>query len=195
VCDTSSANGQGGNIALNLSSNGAQAVLDHIDENIERTADFYQSLVRQPNDTHKNHCSPGRNTNLFDTDEMLRRLRNFQTTYNHTSVPPDWKHDVVLADWCTVQRQLYRQVQRGYGCQQHDKVTALLRTLQGMDFCWDYDEWHWNYWYDRLMPNRMEPLPESISVWLHKQQKQYQNGNNMSRDRSEKLKQAGCLSP
>ena len=162
--------------------------------------DYSTSTGRQRSARHKHQH------NLFDTDEMLRRLRIFQSTYNHTSVPPDWEQDVVLADWCTVQRQLYRQYQSGYertnGSNRHPNTVHetrvkiqvhLFETLQTMDFCWDYDEWHWNYWFDQLMTvSEVKPLQKPVNVWLQQQRKQYRNGT-MTHDRSERLKQAGYL--
>lgn len=77
----------------------------------------------------------------LDEHEMLKRLNQFKSLYGHCGVPPGWPRDTRLADWCTAQRQVYRQVQ-AYA----DKSPAeeeLLRELDDMEFVWDYAEWHW----------------------------------------------------
>ena len=163
--------------------------------NVELTSDGLQYHNSQ-NHRHDCRSSGSRNTNLFDTDEMLHRLQHFQWKYNHTAVPPDWKQDVVLADWCTVQRQLYRQVQSGYGCYEESigMQNTLFETLQQLDFCWDYGEWHWNYWFDQLvLQTPTEPIQKSVRKWLNHQTQQYRNGT-MTKHRLERLQQAGYLS-
>jgi hypothetical protein len=63
----------------------------------------------------------------------------------------------------------------------------LFGTLREINFCWEYDEWHWNYWSDRLLSHGTEQLQKSMNAWLHQQRKQYRNGNR-SNDRSEQRK-------
>jgi Helicase associated domain len=145
----------------------------------------------------------------FSTLDMLQRLRHFQSTFSHARVPPNYQDDVVLADWCTVQRQLYRQYQTGYynvllPQQQSPPPAAaplppldqpqmdLFHTLNSMNFCWDYDEWHWHYWLDQAMATGNDPLDKSVRVWLHQQRRQHRDGT-LSRLRSEKMQQAGFL--
>ena len=147
----------------------------------------------------------------FSTLDMLQRLRHFQSTFSHARVPPNYQDDVVLADWCTVQRQLYRQYQSGYYSvllpqqQQQPAPPAaaplppldqaqmdLFDTLNSLDFCWDYDEWHWHYWLDQAVATGSDPLHKSIRVWLHQQRRQHRDGT-LSRLRSEKMQEAGFL--
>lgn len=143
---------------------------------------------------HQNTCS----SIHWTTDDMLQRLQIFQSMYHHTCVPPDWKNDVILADWCTVQRHLYRQFQSKYQthdhCDEYDQSQIkLFDTLQTMNFCWDYDEWHWNHWWDQLVTAGDEiDLDDAVRDWLRQQQRHYRNGN-MSKTRSEKLRAEGYL--
>ena len=65
---------------------------------------------------------------VFVVARMLERLRAFQQLYGHTAVPPGWDGDVALADWCTAQRQLYREVV-GVGGYRRERRPAVTATV------------------------------------------------------------------
>lgn len=84
---------------------------------------------------------------MDDDNEMIQKLQVFFTTYGHTAVPSCWSNDIMLADWCTSKRQLYREIQIGYRTLDDLTLTqqTTYKTLVAMNFCHDYDKWHWNY--------------------------------------------------
>lgn len=153
----------------------------------------------------------------FPPAEMLERLRSFQEAHGHTAVPPNWPQDVVLADWCTAQRQLYREVESGYRLENtgkaHDENEAadtdkntndgnafqadiiskqqqeMMDTLRSMNFCWDYDIWHWNHRYEELLADSSIGATE-MRLWLRDQHRQYREGA-LSAYRLKKLDDAG----
>jgi Helicase associated domain len=181
--------------------------------------------------------SVGRISTNFQMDNMMERLLSFQDAHGHTAVPSSWSPDVVLADWCTAQRQLYREIQSGYrfertpelperadggaasspgraagakenkkrnavgddGLHQDDNTPArdvisvaqqaILDKLRSIDFCWDYDEWHWNRRYNEWLANDKVETTES-KLWLRDQRQQERSGV-LAPDRIEKLSRAG----
>jgi Helicase associated domain len=181
--------------------------------------------------------SVGRISTNFQVDNMMERLLSFQDAHGHTAVPSSWPPDVVLADWCTAQRQLYREIKSGYrfertpelteraesgasspgkssadakengkriavedeGLQQDDGIPArdvisvaqqaILDKLRSIDFCWDYDEWHWNRRYNEWLANDKVETTES-KLWLRDQRQQERSGV-LAPDRIEKLSRAG----
>jgi Helicase associated domain len=150
--------------------------------------------------------SPPTDTNslpsLFCTDEMLQRLRSFQSKYGHPNVPPNWSPDIVLSDWCCVQRQLYRETQAGCWSPPSNEEIAptpdaaqvkLFEDLNAMNFSWDFEEWHWNLWYSKLVDqDNVDRSSPSVKVWVRDQRRKYQTGI-LSAERAVKLKQAGVL--
>jgi hypothetical protein len=82
-------------------------------------------------------------------DDMLRSLETFKGSYGNCAVPPGWTKDEELADWCTVQRQHYREVSSGYR-EATPPETNRFKNLTAMGFCWDYDNWHWEEHYRAL---------------------------------------------
>jgi hypothetical protein len=195
-------------------------------------------------------------------DIMLKKLETFRKNHGHLIVPIEWSEDIVLADWCTYMRQLYREVRAGYRSERHDphdqkddennkgdstkppqeqidkttcvadnnsevkigaesnpaaaaaatngvdqgtkenpEATAksddatpkvsesvvitkdhhsdvlsveqqgLLDLLQVMGFCWDYEEWHWNYQFLKLQEN-----PALVREWVREMRSEYQRG-------------------
>jgi hypothetical protein len=72
--------------------------------------------------------------------EMLNRLDIFIQEYRHAAVPPGWPRDPDLADWCTIRRQHLRIAKTGYA-ELSSEETELLKSLNSLNFVWDYDEW------------------------------------------------------
>jgi Helicase associated domain len=143
-----------------------------------------------------------RSKSMFCTDEMLKRLRCFHSKYGHANVPSNWSQDIVLADWCCVQRHLYRETQSGCWSSPikngtapltNDAQSKLFEDLNSVNFAWDYEEWHWNLWYSKLVArDDIDLSSPSIKVWIRNQRRKYQMGI-LSAERAEKLKQAGVL--
>jgi hypothetical protein len=137
---------------------------------------------------------------MFCTDEMLKRLECFQSKYGHTNVPLNWTRDIVMADWCCLQRQRYREMQSGFCSLSSKEGMSLIfsdaqlkifEELNAMNFSWDYDVWHWNYWYTKLAaPGIDDSEALSIKVWLRDQRRRYKLGI-LSSERAKKLKQVG----
>lgn len=46
-------------------------------------------------------------------EQFFQRLVAFREKHGHTAVPPGWEHDLDLADWTTVQRQVFRDLKLG----------------------------------------------------------------------------------
>jgi len=78
----------------------------------------------------------------WSQNELLVRLEKFRATRGHCAVPPNFE-DHALADWCCAQRQLHREIESNYR-PVTEQEQRLLHRLKEMDFCWDYEEWHWN---------------------------------------------------
>jgi Helicase associated domain len=176
--------------------------------------------------------SVGRISTNFQMDNMMERLLSFQDAHGHTAVPSSWSPDVVLADWCTAQRQLYREIKSGYRFERAPELTergdggtaspgkgadrkrsavgdnglhqdentpardvisvaqqAILDKLRSIDFCWDYDEWHWNRRYNEWLANDKVETTE-IKLWLRDQRQQERSGV-LAPERIEKLSLAG----
>ena len=158
------------------------------------------SITSRCNDLRCKESKANRAKFIFCEDEMLTRLRCFQAKYGHANVPLNWGSDIVLADWCSVQRQLYRELQSGNIPPSskegavlivNDPQSKLFEELNAMNFSWDYDSWHWNHWYSRLVARSIDdPAPPSLKAWLRDQRRRYQKGT-LPADRLEKLNQVG----
>jgi len=85
-------------------------------------------------------------------ERLFRSLITFRDFHGHCAVPPssgllvnyseeERKH-ARLADWASVQRQMYRDVQSGRRVPTEEE-NARIRRLQALGFVWDYEEWHW----------------------------------------------------
>lgn len=136
------------------------------------------------------------------SNEMMEKLIAFQTSHGHTAVPPNWSHDVILADWCTVQRRLYREIETGFrrenDCDVKQMKTAeylyiiapheqkILNALRAIKFCWNYDEWHWNYRYKQLKDafhrsTENERENAEIMLWVYEQRQEHMEGRLTSK--------------
>jgi hypothetical protein len=129
---------------------------------------------------------------VWQDDEMLRLLENFKRSYGNCAVPPAWTKDEDLADWSTVQRQHHREVSSGYR-EATAQEKKLFKDLEAMDFCFDYEVWHWEQkyralaaWYKELVDKQkagkvvkgqptVSPAKDLVE-WLQDQRRQYRDG-------------------
>jgi len=81
---------------------------------------------------------------VFEPERLVKRLEHFRRIYGHCGVPPGWPRDKDLADWCSAQRQVYREIVQHKYREPTDGEQALIRQLSEMDFIWDYADWHWD---------------------------------------------------
>jgi hypothetical protein len=126
-------------------------------------------------------------------------LESFKRTYGHCGVPPGWPRDSLLADWCTVQRQVHREVRSGYRDATSEEATTITK-LKEMDFVWDYEDWHWHVRYEKLRACRGDGAatngrasPQNVVNWLQEQRRQLRMEENttLSPARLAKLYKAG----
>ena len=154
----------------------------------------------------------------YDEHEMLKRLNQFKTVYGHAGVPPGWPRDVRLADWCSAQRQVYREITaaKSSSSAENDKNDLsggyrkpsdaeddLIKELDDMDFVWNYEEWHWKDRYEQLMAVEHGDLEPSTAAftrkalvrWLNHEREQVRLGDTvLTKEQMEDLKRAGiCL--
>ncbi|KAL7574081.1 hypothetical protein ACA910_015658 [Epithemia clementina (nom. ined.)] len=126
-----------------------------------------------------------------DDETMMIRLEEFVRETGHCAVSPRgwnepgvlthhdcWRHDPpsrrkgsdhfydslsLLADWCTAQRQVYREVveteYRPATLEEH----ARLERLEKMGFVWNYSAWHWNEHYQTFLRLQQERLTKVVS--------------------------------
>jgi len=138
-------------------------------------------------------------------EEMMKKLEDFTDAYSHCAVPPGWQHDVLFADWCSAQRQVYREIQSGYR-KSTENEDAIIQRLTDLGFVWDYADWHWR---DRC--EKLEALqdgcssvddggvenpthtPQDIVDWLQDQRSQLRERTaaEMSSERADKLRELG----
>jgi hypothetical protein len=142
----------------------------------------------------------------LDDDDMVRKLSQFRRQYGHCGVPPGWPHDTSLADWCSAKRLVRREIDVG-----HREVTEQEKDLQAqlddLDFCYDYNSWHWHDRFDKLRAcqngiksedvdvMRMELYtPKNIVKWLEQQRFDLRTNNwNSSYERLRKLNEVGIV--
>lgn len=143
--------------------------------------------------------SPVLKLKLIPEEEMIRKLEQFKRTYGHCGVPPGWPKDQTFANWCTAQRQLYRET-RSFR-EPNENESMVIQRLTDLGFVWDYLEWHWH---DRLEKFRAcrttgaassadpSSTPEAMEMWLADQRRQLRTRvHDMSPSRIEKLNEAG----
>ena len=143
--------------------------------------------------------SPVNRVRFSQHGEMIKRLESFVKVAGHCAVPPDWESDPLLADWCTLQRQNYRNRQTEYvDPKEIDESTKdLVKHLEKLNFVWDYDSWHWQYQFDKFIESYNKKDDSSQGVvenveWLEDQRRQWvENKANLTSERIEKLKEAG----
>ena len=123
-------------------------------------------------------------------NDMLYKLFKFNRQHGHCAVPPDWADDTQLADWCTWQRQVYRETNAGYR-KPLTKETERIEKLQDVGFVWDYDAWIWDRNYAALKLSPSQP-PESVQIWLDDVRAQHREGR-VSKARLEQLRRVGIV--
>lgn len=141
-------------------------------------------------------------------DDMVEKLVKFKNVHGHCGVPPGWPGDVVLANWCTIQRQSRKEIRFGYR-EATDSEAALEKRLDDVSFVWDYAEWHWQGRCEQLKAfksleggsgnggnNKNDEgaacEPQTIVDWLQDQRSQLRTGTaEMSAERAEKLQKLG----
>ena len=148
---------------------------------------------------------------LFPKSQMLQTLHMFRKQYGHAAVPPGWDGDVVFADWCTVQRQIYRELRAGYRkpCRHQDddlcitestglttEQDEIIQSLQKLEFVWEYENWHWEHQFDRycrFVQNRSSDYSQGddgLLQWLGDQLDKHNRGE-LSEERRQKLQRMG----
>lgn len=147
---------------------------------------------------------------LPNDDEMLKKIIDFYAVHKHTAVPTGWIKDKVLADWCTLQRQIHRKITLGY-IDFHDELSTQQQetylSLQDLNFCFeDYDEWHWKHYFGETVRLQQHPKSQRESLhkhiddtrkisntehWLEDQQKQIQEGFPIPASRLDRLEEIG----
>lgn len=90
--------------------------------------------------------------NCWET--LFRALVEFKEVHGHCAIPPspgsphsgsskEEREHARLADWASVQRQIFREIQNGRRAATEEEKIRFHR-LQALGFVWNYDEWHWN---------------------------------------------------
>jgi len=163
--------------------------------------------------------SPIARLKLLPSDKMIRKLETFKASYGHCGVPPGWPHDVVFANWCTVQRQIRRETggagsgsngialgaasAGGGGVKAYREASELeqilLQRLDEMGFVWDYEDWHWNDRCDKFESflngtDDEDPTytAQNVVGWIHDQRSQLRTGSGaLPSERAERLRGLG----
>mmetsp|Transcript_13783 Transcript_13783/g.26442 ORF Transcript_13783/g.26442 Transcript_13783/m.26442 type:complete len:369 (+) Transcript_13783:207-1313(+) len=94
-------------------------------------------------------------------------IKAFKEKHGHCAIPSydclnlssKDSEEMALANWCTAQRQLYREIQAKYRKQTKDD-TQRIKKLKKLGFCWDYEAWHWAQSFDAVQ-QEMEQSAES----------------------------------
>lgn len=141
-------------------------------------------------------------------EEMITRLEAFKERHGHCTVPPfDSLLDpacesrdgefVVLADWCTVQRQIRHEIECRYR-KPTKKEKDLIAKLTDMGFCWDFESWHWDESFAILQQELKHAAESKMGLsdealdWLRDQRRRGKRGAFQSHpERVQKLKTAG----
>lgn len=100
----------------------------------------------------------------------------------------------VLANWCTVQRQIYREIESGYrdgSAAEKDRIKKLTK----LGFTWDYEAWHWEQSFKLLQDelNRgaetRQGLSDEALLWIRQQRELGKRGMPLDPDqRAKRLK-------
>jgi hypothetical protein len=122
-------------------------------------------------------------------NDMLYKLSKFQRQYGHAAVPPLYSADPALAEWCTAQRQLYRMT-RSYRDASPTEEERLNNLRLDFDFCWDYEEWHWQRHF-RALTERVPELPvDHLQKWWQSQVEAHKQGR-VCEERVQMLRKVG----
>ena len=131
----------------------------------------------------------------------------FKEKYGHCAIPPydclnpsKDLEEKALANWCTAQRQLYREIQSKYR-QETKGDTQRIKKLQKLDFCWDYEAWHWDQAFEALQ-QEMElssksktGLSDEALDWIQEQRRRGKRAlpPGYAAERTKKLKTVDVL--
>jgi hypothetical protein len=139
------------------------------------------------------------------TETMMHSLEIFRKKHGHCAVPPDdslavapsaqtTKDTARLADWCSLQRQIYRQIWIKYR-EATDEESKLIVRLNALGFCWDYEAWHWEESFrltqeeKELCDATKQGLSDQALAWVRDQRRRYKRGMDAyPSDRAKKLK-------
>ena len=154
----------------------------------------------------------------FAWNDNFRRLREFHKAYGHAAVPVSCKAstessnhshpvghrhhtDQRFADWVSMQRQLFREIQSGFRIAT-PKEEARWQQLRALNFPLDYESWHWRRRFNELREAlegakydetiHRRRLSPQLQSWLNQQQKLMSKPDRvMDRERKGKLEQLG----
>ncbi|CAB9525010.1 expressed unknown protein [Seminavis robusta] len=156
-------------------------------------------------------CDASSPSNQATWEQFFVALVHFKEVHGHCAVPPtagsphagsskEEREHARLADFASVQRHLFREIQAGRRAAS-DEDMLRFRRLQAIGFAFDYEEWHWSRRYDELVRQRNATksglevdLSKSLglAVWVKEQRRLCLFGRlgriqPMRRDRVEKL--------
>lgn len=126
------------------------------------------------------------------TETMMHRLTIFRKEHGHCAVPPDDSLGVApstaaakdvarLADWCSLQRQIYRQIRTKYR-EATEEESKVIDRLYGVGFCWDYEAWHWEESFrltqehKELCEAAKQGMADEALAWVRDQRRRYKRG-------------------
>ena len=154
-------------------------------------------------------------------ERMIPLLEKFAEKHGHCAVAP-WdcltsssssapkakaaKHDQadagvdnnddeqVLTNWCTAQRQIYREIESGYregSAAEKDRIEKLTK----LGFVWDYEAWHWEQSFKSLQDElnkgaeTRQGLSDEALLWIREQRELGKRGMPLDPDqRAKRLK-------
>lgn len=145
--------------------------------------------------------SPVLRLKTLPEEDMLKRLSSFKRLYGHCGVPPGWPRDVVLADWCTAQRQMHREVVVFKYREATEAEDMVIARLNDMEFIWDYFDWHWTDRSTKLeacLSNKANEDPtyavKNIIDWIQDQSSQVRTGRtDLTPERCKRLQSLGIV--
>ena len=142
-------------------------------------------------------------------DKFFTQLETFKEMHGHCAVPPhdclkpvsssvtsDDNGNETLANWCTVQRQIYREIQSKYR-KATEVETQRIKKLDELGFCWDYEPWHWDQSFQILQKEMKEATDKKIGLgdkalhWILDQRQRGKRGMPQPSQRIKKLKTLG----
>ena len=120
--------------------------------------------------------------------------------YDCLSAAKTNSEEMALANWCTAQRQLYREIQTKYRKGTKDD-TQRIEKLQKLGFCWDYEAWHWERSFDALQQEMEQSsknqtgLSDEVLGWIQEQRRRGKRAlpSSQSMERANKLQAVGVL--
>lgn len=135
---------------------------------------------------------------IWNHAEMMDQLKAYKILNGHCAIPP--RRDSTLSCWCTVQRQLRREIDSGYREATEEEKTRIKR-MEDFGFCWDYGEWLWNRQFEeykkylasiRNKSPRETPLPDQpLLLWIQEQRRLSKSPEGLRLDRRERLLSIG----